>query len=138
MATHYLLLNKERFGKGLTILEQAILAQVEEYEKNKCPCFITNEQFAFMFGVSLYQVKTALDNLERVYGLIWRETTSSRAEGGKGKMRVIHTKHQGWYSTVEIVSEATDQGRKVMLTKVEIWVYQGWLSTNNIINKYNK
>ena len=50
MATHYLLLNKERFGKGLTILEQAILAQVEEYEKNKCPCFVTNEQFAFMFG----------------------------------------------------------------------------------------
>lgn len=33
MATHYLLLNKERFGKGLTILEQAILAQAEEYEK---------------------------------------------------------------------------------------------------------
>ena len=95
MATHYLLLNKERFGKGLTILEQAILAQAEEYEKNKCPCFVTNEQFAFMFGVSLYQVKLALDRLEKVYGLIKRETSNVRADGGKGKMRIIKLTHQG-------------------------------------------
>ena len=95
MATHNLILNKERLGKGLTILEQAILAQVEEYEKNKCPCFITNEQFAFMFGVSLYQVKLALDRLEKVYGLIKRETSNVRADGGKGKMRIIKLTHQG-------------------------------------------
>lgn len=87
--THYLLLNKERFGKGLTILEQAILAQIEEFERNKCPCFITNEQFSFMFGESLDKVKKALKKLED-FGLIWRETSSSRADGGKGKMRVIH------------------------------------------------
>lgn len=89
MATHYLLLNKERFGKGLTILEQAILAQVEEYEKNKCPCFVTNEQFSFMFGVSVDTVKRAITKLEKVYGLIERDTTPVRTEGGKGKMRVI-------------------------------------------------
>ena len=110
MATHYLLLNKERFGKGLTILEQAILAQVEEYEKNKCPCFITNEQFAFMFGESLYRVKLAIDRLEKVYGLIYRETTNVRPVGGKGKMRVIHLKNQGQYTTVVTHFIRMDQG----------------------------
>ena len=35
------------------------------------------------------------DRLEKVYGLIKRETSNVRADGGKGKMRIIKLTHQG-------------------------------------------
>lgn len=44
----------------IEILHLAIIAHIEEFERNKASCYLTNEQMANMFGVSIDSIKRAI------------------------------------------------------------------------------
>ena len=59
----FLAINKEYFGKGLKSIDILILAQIEEFQRNKRECYVTNKQFSEMFGESESTVKRSLSRL---------------------------------------------------------------------------
>lgn len=69
----FLQISKTHFGSGLKPLELLILSQVEEFVRNGCECYVTNQQFAESFNVSLSAVKNAIGQLEEL-GYIQRVT----------------------------------------------------------------
>lgn len=80
MANVFLKVNKDLFKLGLNPTQILILAQVIEFDTNTGDCFISNEQMASMFGVSVSTIKRELDKLEAL-GYITRETKN--VKGGK-------------------------------------------------------
>lgn len=80
MAKVFLKVDKELFKLGLNPTQILILAQVIEFNTNTGDCFISNEQLASMFGVSVSTIKRELDKLEAL-GYITRETKN--VKGGK-------------------------------------------------------
>ena len=83
----YLAVKKRNQGLGLKSIELLILSQIEEFQNNGLDCYITNEQFSYMFGESTSTVKRSLDRLEK-FNIVKRRTVSSR-EDGKGKKRTL-------------------------------------------------
>lgn len=88
MNTNYLIVSKEHFNKGLKPLEILILAQVTEFVRNDCECYVTNQQFAEAFSVTQPTVDKALDKLEKL-NYIRRVTKVVSGYGRANKMRVI-------------------------------------------------
>ena len=60
----YLIINKEHFGNGLKAIDLLILSQVEEFERNDRPCYMTDEQFMYITGAGKSAVRDALQRLE--------------------------------------------------------------------------
>ena len=56
--------NKNYLNQGLKSIDILILSQIEEFDRNKCKCYVTNKQFADMFGESESTIKRALERLE--------------------------------------------------------------------------
>lgn len=88
MDNHFLAINKDYFGKGLKSIDILILAQIEEFQRNKCQCYKTNKQFAEMFGESESTVKRSLNRLEEEK-LIVRHTRTVEGNGRANKQRVL-------------------------------------------------
>ena len=84
----FLAVNKNYIGIGLKSIDILIISQIEEYERNKCQCFLTNEQFSEMFGESVSTVKRTLDKLDDL-GIIKRDTSTVTGNGRANKQRVI-------------------------------------------------
>ena len=88
MNNNFLAVSKNYFGLGLKSIDILIISQIEEYERNKCKCFLTNEQFAEMFGESVSTVKRALDKLDSLK-IIKRDTSFVEGFGRANRQRVL-------------------------------------------------
>ena len=78
MTNLFLKINKDLFALDLEPIQILIVAQVMEFQANKCDCFISNEQLAKNFGVSENTIKRALNKLEEKNFI-----TRSRNKDGK-------------------------------------------------------
>ena len=86
---NFMAVNKANFFiKDVKSIDLLIIAQVEEYERNKHQCYVTNEQFSKMFGETLHQVKTSLDRLESK-NIIKRRDSYIKGNGRANRQRVI-------------------------------------------------
>lgn len=82
MTNLFLKVNKDLFTMGLTPIEILIVAQIMEFNINTGDCYVSDEQFAEMFGVSKSTVSRSIKALEGK-GLIQRTTKNTH----KGKER---------------------------------------------------
>lgn len=64
MTNLFLKINKDLFALDLEPIQILIVAQVMEFQANKCDCFMSNEALAKNFGVGESTIKRALNKLE--------------------------------------------------------------------------
>ena len=88
MENVFLAVDKRYLGKNLKSVDILILAQIEEFQRNGKPCYVTNQQFSDMFGESESTIKRSLDKLEEM-NLIKRTTVYVDGNGRATKQRVI-------------------------------------------------
>lgn len=88
MENKFLAINKKYFNREFKSIELLIIAQIEEFERNNCECYITNEQLSNMFGESISTIKRALSSLE-TKGIIKRKTSTISNNGQKSKQRIL-------------------------------------------------
>lgn len=86
---NFLSINKKYFNIGLKSIDILILSQIEEYQRNNCECYITNQQFSDMFGESISTIKRSIDKLEQK-GMLERKTRSRTDNGKKSKERTLN------------------------------------------------
>ena len=86
---NFLSINKKYFNIGLKSIDILILSQIEEYQRNNCECYITNQQFSNMFGESVSTIKRSIDKLEQK-GMLERKTRSRTDNGKKSKERTLN------------------------------------------------
>ena len=110
MSNLFLQVDKDLLGKGLKPIDILILAQVKEFERNKCECFLTNEQFAEMFGESVSTIKRTLDKLEKEK-LIKRDTKYVDGNGRANRQRVIKSGKSKKNPPKKMVGSKDDNGR---------------------------
>ena len=84
----FLAINKKYFNYKLKSIDLLIIAQIEEFQRNECECYVTNEQLSEMFGESESTIKRAIDKLENM-NIINRKTTFIRGNGRGNKQRVL-------------------------------------------------
>lgn len=85
---NFLKINKDYFGGELKSIDLLILSQIEEFERNGCQCYVTNEQFSQISGESVSTVKRSLDKLENL-GYIKRDTFYVKGHGRANRRRVL-------------------------------------------------
>lgn len=88
MDNNFLAVNKDYFSMGLKSIDLLIIAQIEEFKRNGCECYMTNEQLSDMFGESISTIKRALSSLE-TKGIIKRKTSTVSNNGQKSKQRIL-------------------------------------------------
>lgn len=88
MTETFLKLDKSHFNKGLKPLELLILAQVEEFIRNGCECYLTNQQFAEMFSVTQPTVDAAIKRLEEL-NYIKRDTKVTAGNSRANRVRKL-------------------------------------------------
>ena len=88
MDNNFLAVNKDYFSMGLKSIDLLIIAQIEEFKRNGCECYMTNEQFSDLFGESVSTIKRALSSLE-TKGIIKRKTSTVSNNGQKSKQRIL-------------------------------------------------
>lgn len=105
----FLKINKKYLALGLKSVDILIISQIEEFSRNKCECYITNEQFSVLFGESGSTIKRSLDKLESM-GIISRDTKFIKGNGKGTKQRILllnERKH--WMVQNELSSECKVQ-----------------------------
>lgn len=93
MDNKFLAINKEYFKMGLKSIDILIISQIEEFQRNRCQCYITNKQFSEMFGESEDSIKRSLTKLENL-DIIKRQTTFVTGSGRSNKQRVLALKNR--------------------------------------------
>ena len=88
MENKFLTVNKDYFGLGLKSLDLLIIAQVDEFQRNKYPCYVTNDQFSYMFGASVATIMRSLEKLERL-NIIIRKTKYVEENGRGNRQRIL-------------------------------------------------
>lgn len=89
MSKDFLQVNKEWLSnKELSLLEKLIVAQINEFERNKKECYMTDKQFADAFGVSTQQVTRAMKKLAD-NNIIQRNTKTVSNNGQASKYRTL-------------------------------------------------
>lgn len=88
MKGNFLAINKEHLGRGLRSVDIMILAQIEEFQRNQCDCYVTNQQFADMFGESESTIKRSVKRLEDM-NVINRNTTFVGGNGKGNRRRLL-------------------------------------------------
>lgn len=88
MENKFLAVNKNYFHMGLKSIDLLIISQIEEFKRNSCECYVTNEQLADMFGESKDTIKRALTRLEK-QNVIKRNTTVVKGNGRANKQRTL-------------------------------------------------
>ena len=88
MENKFLAVNKDYFGLGLKSLDLLIIAQVDELQRNKCPCYVTNDQFSTMFGESVATIMRSLEKLERL-PILNRTTNYVEGNGRSTRQRIL-------------------------------------------------
>ena len=65
MDNNFLAVNKNYFSMGLKSIDLLIIAQIEEFKRNGCECYMTNEQLSDLFGESVNTIKRSIKKLEQ-------------------------------------------------------------------------
>ena len=73
---------------GCKSIHILLLAQIQEFQRNKCECYMTDKQFAENFGESERTIGRALDKLEEL-NLIKRNTKFVHGYGRANRQRPI-------------------------------------------------
>ena len=73
---------------GCKSIHILLLAQIQEFGRNKCECYMTDKQFAENFGESERTIGRALDKLEEL-NLIKRNTKYVHGYGMANRQRTI-------------------------------------------------
>lgn len=84
----FLKINKKYLALGLKSIDILIISQIEEFSRNKCECYMTNEQLSVLFGESGSTIKRSLDKLESM-NIISRDTKFIRGNGKGTKQRIL-------------------------------------------------
>lgn len=101
MSNNFLQVNKEWLSNTeLSLLEKLIVAQINEFERNKKECYMTDKQFADAFGVSTQQVTRAIKKLAD-NNLIQRNTKTVSNNGQASKHRTLKAIVKSDYSLEE-------------------------------------
>ena len=87
--TKFLAVKKEYFGKGLKAIDLLILSQVEEFDRNNCACYMTDEQLMFITGAKSSAVRASLKRLENKKILV-RDTKLVTGNGCANKRRTLY------------------------------------------------
>ena len=82
-------MEKEYFGKGLKAIDLLILSQVEEFDRNDCTCYMTDEQLMFITGAKRSAVRASLNRLEDKNILV-RDTKLVVGNGCANKRRTLY------------------------------------------------
>lgn len=85
----FLAVKKEYFGKGLKAIDLLILSQVEEFDRNNCTCYMTDEQLMFITGAKSSAVRASLKRLEDKNILV-RDTKLVTGNGCANKRRTLY------------------------------------------------
>ena len=88
MENTFLATNKEYLNIGLKSIDILIIAQIEEFQRNECECYVTNKQFSEMFGESEDKIKRSLAKLEKM-NIIKRNTTFIEGNGKCNRRRTL-------------------------------------------------
>ena len=88
MDNKFLAVNKDYFGLGLKSIDLLIIAQVDEFQRNHCPCYVTNDQFSNMFGESVATIMRSLEKLERLH-ILTRTTNYVEGNGRGTRQRIL-------------------------------------------------
>lgn len=88
MENTFLAINKKYFGMGLKSIDILIVAQIEEFQRNGCDCYVTNKQFADMFGESERTINRVIAKLEEL-NVIKRKTTFIDGNGRGNRQRIL-------------------------------------------------
>ena len=73
---------------GCKSIHILLLAQIQEFQRNRCECYMTDKQFAENFGESERTIGRALDKLEEL-NLIKRNTKFVHGYGRANRQRTI-------------------------------------------------
>ena len=88
MDNNFLAINKEYLNYGFKSIDLLIISQIEEFERSGYSCYVTNQQFAQMFGESESTIKRSLDKLESL-NIIKRNTSFIKNNGRSNKQRIL-------------------------------------------------
>lgn len=88
MENTFLATNKEYLNIGLKSIDILIIAQIEEFRRNKCECYVTNKQFSDMFGESEDKIKRSLAKLEKM-NIVKRTTMFVKGNGRRNRRRIL-------------------------------------------------
>lgn len=91
----FTMIPNELYGTGLSALEIHILAKILEFERNGLQCYISNDHFAYLYGVSRNTIDSALKKLESKK-LIQRDTKYINERGQKNKTRLLSIDKAGY------------------------------------------
>lgn len=69
-------------------LDCLIIERVNDFQKNKMDCYLTNEQFAKIFNVSLSTIKRKISNLVKI-GILQSEVSTRKNAGRSSKVRKL-------------------------------------------------
>lgn len=88
MDNNFLTVNKDYLNYNLKSIDILIIAQIEEFERNKLSCYITNQQFANMFGESERTINRVIKKLEEL-NIIKKQTTYIKGSGRGNRQRIL-------------------------------------------------
>ena len=110
----FLAVSKQYLDIGLKSIDIMIIAQIEEFERNNCQCYITNKQFADILGESESTVKRSIQKLDKL-NIIKRRTNVVNGNGKANKQRILTlNKYDEWKGHIEPTKmewSKTDDGR---------------------------
>lgn len=111
MDNNFLAINKDYLNYDLKSIDILIIAQIEEFDRNKNFCHLSNQQFAEMFGESKSTVKRTIDKLEKL-NIIERQTTFIKNNGRGNKQRILSLNNR---SKWKVQNESTiHNGKSIM------------------------
>lgn len=107
----FLAVNKQYLHIGLKSIEILLIAQIEEFERNNCKCYLTNKQFADIFGESESTIKRSLNKLEELY-FIKRSTSVINGNGRSNRQRILSmNKCEGQNEPYTMLGSEINNGR---------------------------
>lgn len=111
MDNNFLAINKDYLNYDLKSIDILIIAQIEEFDRNKNFCHLSNQQFAEMFGESKSTIKRTIDKLEKL-NIIKRQTTFIKNNGRGNKQRILSLNNR---SKWKVQNEPTiNNGKSIM------------------------
>jgi DNA-binding Lrp family transcriptional regulator len=97
----FLAVSKQYLDIGLKSIDIMIIAQIEEFERNNCQCYMTNKQFADILGESESTVKRSIQKLDKL-NIIKRRTIVVDGHGKANKQRILTlNKYEEWKGHIE-------------------------------------
>lgn len=97
----FLAVSKQYLDIGLKSIDIMIIAQIEEFERNNCKCYMTNKQFANILRESESTVKRSIQKLESL-NVIKRHTNIVSGNGRANKQRILSlNKYDEWKGQIE-------------------------------------